>query len=162
MIPLVSPELDPPRLRGVHHLGLSVRDLDRSIAFYCDVLGAVLARPPYEGESPAFSGRMAIVALGATGLDLFEHAGNEQEPFNPVRTGLDHLGFAAESAEELQSWADWLESCNIPHSGVRDIVVGGTEPIGAMLDFRDPDGIQVEFLFRDTAKIQRLGTFTPD
>jgi glyoxylase I family protein len=142
-------------------LGLSVRDLDRSIAFYCDVLGAVLARPPYDGESPAFTGRMAIVAIGATGLDLFEHAANEQEPFDPARTGLDHLGFAAESAEELHAWADWLESCNVAHSGVRDITVGGAESIGAMLDFRDPDGLQLEFLFRDNAKIQRLRAYQP-
>ncbi|WP_319435578.1 VOC family protein [Mycobacterium sp. RTGN5] len=157
----MSTKSTPPRLHGAHHLGLSVRDLERSIAFYCDVLGAVLARSPYEGESPAFSGRMAIVALGSTGLDLFEHAANGDEPFDPVRTGLDHLGFAADSAEELQAWADWLESCKVAHSGVRDIIVGGTESVGAMLDFRDPDGIQLEFLFRDTAKIQRLRAYTP-
>jgi glyoxylase I family protein len=103
---------------------------------------------------------MAIVALGATGLDLFEHVDNDQEPFDPARTGLDHLGFAAESMEELQAWADWLNRCGMHHSGVRDIVPGDTggiepEPIGAMLDFRDPDEIQLEFLFLDNAKIQR-------
>jgi glyoxylase I family protein len=148
-------------LGGAHHLAFSVRGLDRSIAFYCDVLGAALVRPPFDGESPAFSGRMAIVALGAMGLDLFEHAANESEPFDPARTGLDHVGFAAESAEELQSWVDWLESCSVAHSGIRDITVGGTESVGAMLDFRDPDGIQLEFLCRDTAKIQRLRAYTP-
>jgi hypothetical protein len=74
---------------------------------------------------------------------------------------LDHLGFAAESAEESQSWADCPESCNVAHSGVRGITVGGTESVGAMLDFRDPDGIQLEFLFRDTAKIRRLPACTP-
>jgi glyoxylase I family protein len=161
---MVSSELAPPCLRGAHHFGFSVRDLDRSIRFYCDVLGAVLVRPPYSGDSPAFSGRMAIVAVGATGFDLFEHANNRQEPFDPARTGLDHLGFAAESIEELQSWAGWLDACNITHSGVREIVPGDTngtdvEPIGAMLDFRDPDGIQLEFLFLDTAKIQRASVY---
>ena len=45
--------------------GLSVR-----FRFYCDVLGASLVRPPYGGDSPSFAGRMAIVGLGATGLDL--------------------------------------------------------------------------------------------
>jgi glyoxylase I family protein len=154
----VSTESAPPQLRGTHHLAFSVSDLDRSVAFYCDVLGAALVRPPFDGESPAFSGRMAIVALGATGLDLFEHAANESEPFDPARTGLDHVGFAAESAEELQSWLDWLESCNVSHSGVRDITFGGTT-LGAMFDFRDPDGIQLEFLFRDTATNQRLRAY---
>lgn len=156
----MSTEPAPPHLRGAHHLAFSVTDLERSIAFYCDVLGAALVRPPFDGESPAFSGRMAIVALGATGLDLFEHAANGSEPFDPARTGLDHVGFAAESAEELQSWVDRLESCDVTHSGIRDITFGGTT-IGAMFDFCDPDGIQLEFLFRDSAKIQRLRAYTP-
>ncbi len=104
---------------------------------------------------------MAIVALGATGLDLFEHAGNGQELFDPVRTGLDHLGFATESVEELKNWASWLDACNITHSGVRDIVPDGSsaEPHGAMLDFHDPDGIQLEFLFVDSEKIRRSGVY---
>ena len=104
---------------------------------------------------------MAIVALGATGLDLFEHAGNGSEPFDPVRTGLDHLGFTTESVEELKSWARWLDACNISHSGVRDIVPDGSnaEPHGAILDFRDPDGIQLEFLFVDSEMMRRAGVY---
>ena len=92
-----------PPISGAHHFGFSVSDLDRSIRFYCDVLGASLVRPPYGGDSPSFAGRMAIVGLGATGLDLFEHAGNGGERFDPSRTGLDHLGFATESVEDLRS-----------------------------------------------------------
>ena len=105
---------------------------------------------------------MAIVALGATGLDLLEHAESAREPFDPVRTGLDHLGFAADSLDELHDWARWLDACNIPHSGVRTIVPGdtvGAEPVGAMLDFRDPDGIQLEFLFLDAERVLRSDAF---
>ena len=80
-----------PQIAGVHHMGLSVRDLDRSIRFYCDVLGAALFREPYDGNSPSFSGRMAIVGLGALGLDLIEHASNGGEQFQPGRTGLTGL-----------------------------------------------------------------------
>ena len=159
MMRRVSTDAGHPPVRVAHHLGLSVRDLDRSIRFYCDVLGTALVRPPYAGDSPAFSGRMAIVALGTTGLDLFEHAGGQRNPFNPVNIGLDHLGFAAESMEELQAWADWLDECGVSHSGIRKIIPGGVqaESIGAMLDFRDPDGIQLEFLFLDAEKIQQSG-----
>ena len=163
MIRSVSTKTGQPLLRGVHHFGLSVRDLDLSISFYCDVLGAALTRPPYGGDSPAFSGRMAIVALSTTGLDLFEHADSTRELFDPARTGLDHLGFAAESMKELQDWAQWLDECSIPHSGVREIVPGdtGSVPIGAMLDFRDPDGIQLEFLYVDAAKVKASAAFEP-
>ena len=52
-----------PATSGVSHLGLSVTDLDRSVAFYGDVLGAVIVRSPFPGTSASFSGRMAILAL---------------------------------------------------------------------------------------------------
>jgi glyoxylase I family protein len=96
-------------------MGFSVRDLDRSIRFYCDVLGATLLREPYDGDSPSFSGRMALVGFGMFGLDLFEHAGNGGEPFEPARTGLDHLAFGAQSVAEVKRWASWLDECGISH-----------------------------------------------
>jgi glyoxylase I family protein len=160
----VTSESGHPRIGGAHHFGFSVRDLDRSIRFYCDVLGADLIRPPYAGDNPSFTGRMAIVGLGTTGLDLVEHAGNGGQRFDPQCTGLDHLGFATESVQDLERWASWLDACGIPHSGVREIVPGDTgttnpEPHGAMLDFADPDGIQLEFLFLDSKKIQQAGVY---
>jgi catechol 2,3-dioxygenase-like lactoylglutathione lyase family enzyme len=82
-------QLDRPDPVGLSHLGLSVSNLERSISFYCDVLGATLARTPYEGDSPAFSGRMALVIIGSLILDLFEHIGNGGRQFDPTSTGLD-------------------------------------------------------------------------
>jgi hypothetical protein len=108
------------------------------------------------GYSPSFSGRMAIVALGALGIDLIEHATNGGESFRPARAGLDHLSFPAGSLAELQSWASWLDACGVSHSGVRDVA-----DIGGMLNFVDPDGIQLEFIFVDLEKLQQ-GQYTPD
>ena len=65
-----------PRLSGVDHLGLSVTNLDESIRFYRDELGGLLVAPPHEG-SRGFTGRMAILMLGLTILDLFERHGYE-------------------------------------------------------------------------------------
>jgi len=82
----VRNNLRQPRITGAHHMGSSVRNLDRSIGFYCDVLGAALVREPYDGDSPSFCGRVAVVGLGKLGLDLFEHAGNKESCSNrPVR-----------------------------------------------------------------------------
>jgi glyoxylase I family protein len=130
---LMTDESDRPRQVGISHLGFSVTDLDRSISFYREVLGAVLVQPP--DPSPAFSGRMALVLLGSIGLDLFEHAANQAEAFEAARTGLDHLELAAESYSDLEKWAEWLDAHDIPRSEIRD---GGG--VGAMFDFTDPDG----------------------
>lgn|SRR5262245_15962300 len=145
---------DHPPLAGVSHLGFSVTDIDRSIAFYCDVLGGTLVRAPYDGESPSFSGRMALVMLGSNGLDLYEHAGNDGERFEPARTGLDHLALVAESFDALQEWADWLDAQEIPRSEIRD------PGVGAMFDFVDPDGIQIEFFFTDQARLRQSALYS--
>jgi hypothetical protein len=79
---------------------------------------------------------------GRTRLDLYERARNEGEQFDPARTGLDHLALAAESSVELEAWANWLDSCDVARSAIRVVADG----LGAMLDFKDPDGIQVEFI----------------
>ena len=148
-------ELDRPDQVGLSHLGLSVSNLERSTSFYCDVLGATLARAPCDGDSPSFSGRMALVVLGALALDLFEHSGNEGKRFDPSCTGLDHFAFVAQSSEELQTWASWLDAHDVPHSEIRD--AGG---LGAMFDFADPDGIQLEFLFVDPEKLQQSASYS--
>jgi glyoxylase I family protein len=139
-----------PQQVGFSHLGISVTDLDRTVSFYCDVLGGTLVRPPYGGDSPSFSGRMALVHLGTCALDLYEHPGNVGERFDPSRTGLGHLALAADSLANLEAWATWLDRHEIPRSDIRD---GGD--VGAMFDFIDPDGIQIEFFFLDQEKLRR-------
>jgi glyoxylase I family protein len=48
------------------------------------------------------------------------------------------------SRSDLESWAQWLDNSAVPHSGVTDI----DDPIKySALVFRDPDNIQLEFIF---------------
>ena len=117
-------------------------NLQRSVRFYCDVVGADLLVGPNGGTSPSFTGRMAILSLGGRVFDVCEHSGNEGERFNPVRTGLDHFALEANSVGELQAWATWLDSCGVARSAIREVADG----LGKMFDFVDPDGIQVEFI----------------
>jgi catechol 2,3-dioxygenase-like lactoylglutathione lyase family enzyme len=101
----VKSELSRPHISGAHHFGFSVRDLDRSIRLYCDVLGAGLVRPPYGGDNPSFAGRMAIVSLGATGLDLFEHARNGGEGVKTMSAAFD-AGYAEAMGMVMYTEAD--------------------------------------------------------
>jgi glyoxylase I family protein len=132
-----------------------VSNLERSISFYCDVLGAILARTPYEGDSPAFSGRIAVVVIGSLILDLLEHSGNEGGHFNPSCTGLDHLALVTQSYEDLQRWTGWLDLQKVQHSEIRD-----AQGMGSMFDFADPDGIQWEFLYLDPEKLRQLESYS--
>jgi glyoxylase I family protein len=55
--------------------------------------------------------------------------------------GLDHLALEAGSLEELQAWAMLLDTCRVARSEVRKVA----GDLGAIFDFIDPDGIQIEF-----------------
>jgi predicted lactoylglutathione lyase len=63
--------------------------------------------------------------------------------------------FPTNSIEELQDWARWLNACNVPHSGVKEVA-----EVGWMLNFVDPDGIQLEFLYVDQERL-RQGAYVP-
>jgi glyoxylase I family protein len=142
-----------PRQIGVSHLGISVTDLARSEAFYCDVLGARVLYRQHESEW----GRRTVVTLGPHAIDLNQFARNDGGPFDPAKTGLDHLAFTASSREQLEDWADWLDAQGVSRSPIRDVRNDplqdpDAQAVGVMFDFADPDGIQLEFLFFDIAK----------
>jgi catechol 2,3-dioxygenase-like lactoylglutathione lyase family enzyme len=50
----------------IFHINIVVRDLDRSLAFYTDVLGMKLIEPPWDNEGPGQSG----IGLGAEGYGV--------------------------------------------------------------------------------------------
>ena len=133
------------QLVGVTHVSFSVRDLDRSLGFYRDVLGLRYLVEPFDGFS--FEGREAILVLSqGTVLCLQQHRANSGEPFDARRTGLDHLAFAVGSLGELEEWASRLTAAGVEHSGVKPLV-----GFGSMIELRDPDGIQLELHCRKPA-----------
>ena len=103
---------------GMTHVSLSVRDLDKSLAFYRGVLGLSYLVEPFEGV--VFDGREAILMLSSgTALCLQQHLANAGEPFDPHRTGLDHIALQVDSEEILADWSSRLTDAGIDHSGVK-------------------------------------------
>jgi glyoxylase I family protein len=147
-------DLDHPRQSGLNHFGISVVDLDTSVAFYCNVLGAVLVVPPRDGQSLSSSWRYAVVRLGPLMVDIYQHSGNAGERFAPARTGLDHLGLVAETHDDLMACSSWLDAQVVERSEIRDVAVG------EIFDFSDPDGIQLEFFFMDQERLARSALYT--
>jgi glyoxylase I family protein len=130
-------------INGHLEVNLTVRDPTLSAAWYAELLGM---EQLYDFVAP--DGRMHYISLlepdSQLVLCFVGHAANDGEPFDEVHTGLDHLEFMVERREELDEWADRLNALGIVHSGVKD----PSYARNAMLTFRDPDRIQLEFFWR--------------
>ena len=120
-----------PDFAGVDHASLSVTDLDRSERFYTDVLALIRL---------ADFGTARILLHRPTSfiLALVRHDAAYGGPFTELRTGLDHLGFAVNSRDELEAWERHLQELGVEHTPIRDM------EFGAHLNFRDPDHIALE------------------
>jgi len=130
-----------PAITGRVVAVLTVRDPARSATWYVELLD--LRQHPY--VTPG--GRLAQVTLvdPRSGLELclVGHPDGEREPFSERRTGLDHLEFVVAERGELDVWAGRLDELGIAHSGVKQPPYTSN----AMLTFRDPDNIQLEFFW---------------
>lgn len=136
----------------VHHIRLSVNDLERSRGFYTEVFGFDVAMdtlpaaddPHYELLKENLQDGIVLINpntgmfLGLRPTDTERQAGKDE--FDPFRCGLDHVSFGLASREELTAAMSRLEELGVPHGGITEL-----PPFGlAVLPFRDPDGIQLE------------------
>lgn len=146
--------------KGLHHTCYTVSDLDRSVAFYRDLLGCeVLAEQEKEGGYlaaivgyPDAHVRMAHLRVpGAEHvIELFEYlapAGTQADVV-PRNVGASHLCFLVEDLPALygQLREKGVDSFVSPPVEVDTGVNKG----GYALYLRDPDGISVE-LFQPPA-----------
>jgi len=131
-------------LAGVHHLGLTVTDVERSARWYCDVLGF------HEiGRVGGADDERRKVFLRHDGLTvrlgLVEHRATSVTRFDETAPGLDHLSFGVAGRAALDEWCERLTAHDVAFSPVADSrsIAGASVVV-----FRDPDNIQLE-LFAD-------------
>ena len=133
------------RISGLHHATLIVADLDRTTAFYRDVLGLALLREAANDDDPGarhfWFGTDADGAPG-TMLSFLEY------PAMPAGTqgigATHHLALAVGSAEEVGAWRDYLRSREIPTTDVLErgglVSVYLRDPDGHILELAAPSG----------------------
>jgi glyoxylase I family protein len=133
-----------PRITGQIVI-LTVSDADRSAAWYGALLGTDetgrYVRPDGQVEQVCLIERHSGMELC-----LVDHR-TGQGVFDEFQIGLDHLEFLVAHREELDGWVARLDELGIPHSGVKEPAYTAN----AMLTFRDPDNIQLEFFWRSPA-----------
>jgi catechol 2,3-dioxygenase-like lactoylglutathione lyase family enzyme len=133
-------------MAGFHHFGVTVTNVEASADWYQRVLGLerIPAKFPHYGDKETgYAVLLTDLSCGII-IGLQYNKRNDGQPFDEARTGLDHICISVPSRSDLESWAEWLDSSAVPHSGVTDIA--NVIKYSALV-FRDPDNIQLEFIF---------------
>jgi catechol 2,3-dioxygenase-like lactoylglutathione lyase family enzyme len=120
------------RLLGLHHVTLIVADLERTTAFYRDVLGLALVREGVNDDDPDARHFWFGDAQG-TAMEY-----PEMEPAKVGVGSVHHVALSVASSEELEAWRDYLRSRGIDCTDVFER--GGLRSIY----LRDPDQNIVE------------------
>ena len=129
----------------IHHLRLTVTDVQRSREFYTSLLGfqvAVESPPPGDpGADEAFSILFGGVVMirGNVMMGLRPVAAAEDR-FDPDRVGLDHLSFGVATREDLEQAVRLFDEHGVRHGAITRLPSFGID----VLPFDDPDGIQLE------------------
>jgi len=130
---------------GIHHLRLTVTDVQRSREFYTSLLGfQVAVESPPPGDPGAdevfkilFGGVVMIRGNLLMGLRPMAPAGDR---FDPDRVGLDHLSFGVPSREDLEQAVRLFDERGVTHGVITRLAGFGID----VLPFEDPDGVQLE------------------
>lgn len=136
-----------PEITGQTIVILTVGDAVRSASWYGDLLG-MRERGRYVRPDGHVAQVFLVEPRSGLPLCLVDHGrGQEPEPFDEYRAGLDHLEFLVARRTDLDAWTVRLDDLGIVHSGVKEPPYTSN----AMITFRDPDLIQLEFFWRSPA-----------
>ncbi len=140
---------------GHHHTGIQVTDLEKSLTFYCDLLGLELVMR-WNRTAPyieTFSGYPGVDMHGAilrmpdseAILEILEYRNVEKQAIDPstANPGTAHIAFRVDDCDALYD--------RLTAQGVKSVSRPVTPSIGPNQGGRtvlilDPDGFRVELL----------------
>jgi len=143
-------------MKAVHHVGITVKDLDASIRFYHDVLGLQFANEPspwFDGEElsrgvgvPGAALRQVSLLVGDTTLELLEYSSPPSETNAPLQSnslGASHVAFLV---DDIESSKAELETKGIEFYSPVNVVDDGVLAGWRWVYFEDPDGYPLELV----------------
>ncbi|MEO6571649.1 MAG: VOC family protein [Ilumatobacteraceae bacterium] len=138
----------PTALTGLHHVRLTVTDIERSKAFYSQLLGIdpaidftaeTLVSGVRDDPHRFFGGCTFAFNDNLLGL---RPVGEPGDRFDSTRVGLDHLSLGVSSMDDLRHAAECLDALGIENGGVVELPALGI----AVVSFQDPDDINLELV----------------
>jgi catechol 2,3-dioxygenase-like lactoylglutathione lyase family enzyme len=131
----------------MQHYMVLAKDLEKTRAFYCDVLGLRAGpRPPFNFKGLwIYAGDVACVHVAerASYDAMSRSAANPADPVNHGSGSVDHIAFSATDYDELIAtfvrFGVQYRATRVPDSDLRQLFVF------------DPDGIQIEINIRSQA-----------
>jgi glyoxylase I family protein len=123
------------KITDVHHIELTVTDLQKSKQFYMQLPGFKIVAE----YSDFIMFHIETFYLGFT-----THKEKHKETvFDEYNTGLDHIAFEVSKREDLDNACKFFDEKNISHGAVEKLSNGSF-----VLTFRDPDNIQLELCYK--------------
>ena len=148
---------DPDSVVMIHHTGYTVSNLERSLGFYCDLLGCEVVATQekqggYLGEIVGYpDAHVRMAHLRAPGsahvIELFEYAAprssksHQEPPFEPRDVGTSHIAFIV---DDLTAIYERLRGAGVEFFSPPVEIDTGINTGGKALYLRDPDGIPME------------------
>ncbi len=134
-----------PARPTVHHVALTVSDVDVSIPWYDRIFDIRFQTDiPHAGGVGKLLGNKDRTLM----FVLHRHDTNDSGLFNERTTGLDHVGLAVTTRRDLEVWERHLEANGVVLADeaakplTRSAIIDA--PYASVIVFRDPDNIQLE------------------
>ncbi len=164
-------------LRAIHHAGLVVRDLDRSIYFYHGILQLPFANEP----TPWFSGSQLATGVGVPGaelrqvslwvgdhstMELIEYRNRPESSAAPVPNNYMGAAHVCFKVDDVRAKKAELEAKGVKFYSDVNVVDEGPLAGWRWVYFSDPDGLALELVEiayylkeqRETASAEYLRT----
>ncbi|MBW2057527.1 MAG: VOC family protein [Deltaproteobacteria bacterium] len=147
-------------LTGIHHVGIIVNDLDKSLHFYQEVLGARFlyraeaARGEVEKEVgvPGAETRLAVLKLGKDTIELVEYVNPKIRPgvLSAATVGTLHMAI---EVDDIDAEVERLKGKGVEFNAAPKVIEEGENKGWVWTYFRDPDGCQLELVENRNLKV---------
>jgi len=142
-------------INGIHHVAISTADIEATVKFYTEALGAELVMEADWQDTPEIdeiigmknsAAKQAMVRLGNTHIEVFEYRSPEPTPADPERNAANH-GYThfCLDVTDIESEVERLGKCGMTFfakkpmadtgGGIRSVY--GRDPNGNIIELQE-------------------------